>query len=123
MNDMDDEDIDDLDDDGSLNASSVGSCVDQLDDDDEFNEHHGISDSHIIPGILEEQYALADERFEYHVDDSDPDLILFNDFDGSHDIKQDNIIDDHGFLQPTLVIQFKALFIMIVWNRRPDMCY
>jgi hypothetical protein len=45
MNDMDDdEDVDDLDDDESLNVSSVGSCVDQLVDDDEFNEHHNISD-------------------------------------------------------------------------------
>jgi hypothetical protein len=97
MNDMDDEDVDDLDDDESLNVSSVGSCVNQLDDDDEVNEHHNISDSHNIPGILEEQFALADDRFEDHVDDSDPDFILFNDFDGSHDITQDNIIDDHGF--------------------------
>ncbi len=54
MNDMDDEDVDDLDDDDSLNFSSVGSCVDQLDDDDEVNEHHDISDSHNIPGIVEE---------------------------------------------------------------------
>ena len=97
MNDMDDEDVDDLDDDDSLNVSSVGSCVDQLDDDDEVNEHHDISDSHNIPGILEEQFALADDQFEDHVDESDPDFILFNDFDGSHDITQDNIIDDHGF--------------------------
>jgi hypothetical protein len=94
---MDDEDVDDLDDDDSLNVSSVGSCVDQLDDDNEVNEHHDISDSHNIPGILEEQFALADDRFEYHVDDSDPDFILFNDFDGSHDITQENIIEDHGF--------------------------
>ena len=61
MNDMDDEDVDDLDDDESLNVYSVGSCVDQLDDDDEVNEHHDISDSHNIPGILEEQFALADD--------------------------------------------------------------
>ena len=37
MNGMDDEVVDDLDDDDSLNFSSVGSCVDQLDDGDEFN--------------------------------------------------------------------------------------
>ncbi len=97
MNDMDDEDVDDLDDDDSLNISSVGSCVHQLDDDDEVNEHHNISDSHNIPGILEEQFALADDQFEDHVDESDPDFILFNDFDGSHDNTQDNIIDDHSF--------------------------
>ena len=36
--------------------------MDQLDDDDEFNEHHNISDSHNIPGILEEQFALADVK-------------------------------------------------------------
>ena len=32
INDMDNEDDDDLDDDDSLNVSSFGSCVDQLDD-------------------------------------------------------------------------------------------
>ena len=37
MNGMDDEDVDDIDDDDRLNVSSVGSCVDWLDDDDEFN--------------------------------------------------------------------------------------
>ena len=58
MNDMDDEDVDDLDVDDSLNVSSVGSCVDQLDDDDEVNEHHDIIDSHNFPGILKEQFRL-----------------------------------------------------------------
>ncbi len=40
---------------------------------------------------------LDDDQFEDHVDDSDTDFILFNNFDGSCDITQDNIIDDHGF--------------------------
>jgi hypothetical protein len=120
---MDDENVDDLDYDDSLNVFSVGSCMDQLNDDDEVNEHHDISDSHNIPGILEEQFALADDRFEDHVDESDPDFIIFNDFDGSRDITQDNIIDDHFFLLLTLVIQFEGLFIIIVWNRCLDMCY
>ena len=68
MNDMDDEDVDDLDDDESLYVSYVGSWVDQSYYHDEVNEHHNISDSHNIPGILGEQFALADDQFEDHVD-------------------------------------------------------
>jgi hypothetical protein len=65
MNDMDDEVVDDLDDDDSLNVSSVGSCVDQVND-NEVNEHHNISDSHDIPShmIVDEQFAYADGQFD-----------------------------------------------------------
>ncbi len=102
---------------------SIFLCVDQLDDDDEVNEHHNISDSHNIPGILEEQFAFGDDQFEDHVDESDPDLIPFTHFDGSHDIIKDNIIDDHGVLTTNSGETVEALFIMYVWNRCLDMFY
>ena len=81
------EDNDGTDDDGSTDDSFLGTSGDQGDDynDDQSNGSHNTGD----------QFAYDDEgdvevRF-------DPNLFLFNDSDATHEITQDNIVQDHGF--------------------------
>jgi len=82
------EDNDGTDDEGSIDDSFVlgtraGDQQGDDDDDDETNGSHNTGD----------QFAYDDEgdvevRF-------DPDLLLFNDSDATHEITQDNIVQDH----------------------------
>jgi hypothetical protein len=61
------------------------------DDDNEVYEHHAASNLH----DMDNDFAYADEQFEEANFDSD--LLLNNDSDASHDITQDNFVQDHGF--------------------------
>ncbi len=83
------EDNDGTDDEGNIdNSFVVGTRGDQGDDDndDESNGSNNTGD----------QFAYDDEGDEDDVC-YDPDLLLFNDSDATHEITQDNIVKDHGF--------------------------
>ena len=82
------------DDDDSLALSSVGRSDDKNDDDDdvdnancdEVNEQHGTRD---------DDFAYSDELLDD--DHFEPDFLLYNDSDATHDITPDNVVHDHGF--------------------------
>jgi hypothetical protein len=89
------QDNDGTDDDGSIDNSFVlGKRGDQGDDDDddESNGSHNTGDIHDNVN----QFAYDDEGDE-EVVRYDPDLLLFNDSDATHEITQDNIVQDHEF--------------------------
>jgi hypothetical protein len=88
-------DNDGTDDDGSIDDSFVlGTRGDQGDnnDDDESNGSHNTGDIHDNVN----QFAYDDEGDE-EVVHYDPDLLLFNDSDTTHEILQDNTVQDHRF--------------------------
>ncbi len=88
-------DNDGTDDDGSIDNSFVlGTHGDQddNDDDDESNGSHNTGDIHDNVN----QFAYDDEG-DVEVVCYDPDLLLFNDSVATHEITQDNIVQDHGF--------------------------
>ena len=84
------EDNDETDDDGSTDDSFFGTRGDQGDDydDDQSNGSHNAGD--IIHDNIDQ---LGDEEMSR----CDPDLLLFNDSDATHEITQDNVVQDHGF--------------------------
>ena len=89
------EDNDGTDDDGSTDDSFLGTSGDQGDDynDDQSNGSHNTGDS--IHNDID-QFAYDDEGDE-EVSRCDPNLLLFNDSDATHDVTQDNVVQDHGF--------------------------
>jgi hypothetical protein len=86
-------DNDGTDDDDSIDDSYLGTHGDQGDDDDddESNGSHDTGDVHNNINL----FAYDDEGDEEVC--YDPDLLLFNDFDATHEITQDNVVQDHGF--------------------------
>jgi hypothetical protein len=86
---FEDNDGTDDDDDVSPDDSFLGTRGDQGDDDDdESNGSHNTGDMHDNTN----QFTYDDEEDCY-----DPDLLLFNDSDATHEITQDNVVQDHGF--------------------------
>ncbi len=83
-------DNDGTDDDESLDDSYLGTRGDQGDnDDDESNGSHNTGNMHNNIN----QFVYDDEGVEEVC--YDPDLLLFNDSDTTHEITQDNVIQDH----------------------------
>jgi hypothetical protein len=84
-------DNDGTDDDDSLDDSFLDTHGDQGDnDDDESNGSHNTGNMHDNIN----QFAYDDEEDEEVC--YDPDLLLFNDSDTTHEIAQDNVVQDHG---------------------------
>ena len=97
------EDNDETDDDGSTDDSFFGTRGDQGDDydDDQSNGSHNAGD--IIHDNIDQ---LGDEEMSR----CDPDLLLFNDSDATHEITQDNVVQDHGFFTTNAGDSFCGVF-------------
>ena len=97
------EDNDETDDDGSTDDSFFGTRGDQGDDydDDQSNGSHNAGD--IIHDNIDQ---LGDEEMSR----CDPDLLLFNDSDATHEITQDNVVQDHGFFTTNAGDSFRGVF-------------
>jgi hypothetical protein len=83
---------DGTDDDGSIDDLLLGTLGDQGQDDNNNDESNGSN-------YTCDQFAYDDEVEDDDDDDArhQPDLLLFNDSDATHEITQDNIVQDHGF--------------------------
>ena len=88
------EDNDGTYDDGSIDDSFLGTRGDQGDHDDNNDESNGSHNTGDIHNNIN-QFAYDDEGGEKVC--YDPNLLLFNDSDATHEIKQDNVVQDHGF--------------------------
>ena len=83
---------DGTDDDGSIDDLLLGTLGDQGQDDNNNDESNGSN-------YTCDQFAYDDEVEDDDDDDArhQPDLLLFNDSDATHEITQDNIVQNHGF--------------------------
>ena len=89
---------DDDNDNGSLALSSVGRSDDENDDDDDDDD----DDDNVHRDEVNEQHDTRDDDYGYSdelLDDThfEPDFLLYNDSDATHDITPDNVVHNQGF--------------------------